>query len=168
MDVNIFEFPYDKKVEVGASSRQQLELGDEPGNGAMSKSKTAILWGPDDLLAQAMEFFLTAGELWEVIRIPVDRGTDCLIEQARKIKPEVIILHTEICTEDLSLPMQLIKAQPNLRVVITSLENNEMQVYSKHSVTLHQASDLLSVIEDRYFSENPTQKEVLKGRTEMI
>ena len=102
----------------------------------MTKSKTAILWGPDDLLAQAMEFFLRAGETWEVVRISTDQSTSSLMEQVRRIRPDVVILYQGNFVNDESLPMQLFLDQPNLKVVTVSLENNLMQVYSKHSITV--------------------------------
>ena len=119
------------------------------------KSKTAIFWCRNDLLAQAMEFFLTAKETWEVIRIPIERGADYLVKQANRISPDVIILYTGNCVNDPSLPVRLIQDQPNLKVVTVNLEDNQMQVYSKHSVTVRTAADLLTVIEDRYFSDHP-------------
>ena len=130
----------------------------------MNKSKKAILWGPDDLLTRAMEIFLTTAESWEVIRIPVEQGYACMLERAKQIQPHVIILYADHCVEDPSLPMQLIQQQPNLRVVTVSLEENQMQVYSKHSLMVRQAADLLSIIEDRYFSVHPVEKEAEQGK----
>lgn len=135
----------------------------------MTKSKTAILWGRDDLLAKAMELFLKAGEKWEVIRIPADQGICSLVEQVQRIKPGVVILYQGKCVNDSDPLMKLIEEQPELRVisdqpelrVITvSLENNLMQVYSKHSIVVREASDLLSIIEDRYSPNHSVQKEV--------
>ena len=120
----------------------------------MTKSKKAILWGQDDLLAHSIEIFLTTGETWEVIRIPIGLGDDDLLDQAKAIRPDVIILYEGNCAMAKSLPMQLIQAQPDLKVVTVSLEDNRMQVFSKHSVTVRRVSDLLAIIEDRYFSES--------------
>jgi hypothetical protein len=121
----------------------------------MKKSKKAILWGRDDLLTKAVEIFLTAEETWEVIRIPREHGAAHLVDRAKRIGPDVVIVYAEDCLEDANLPLRLIQNQPNLRVVTVSLEDNQMQVYSKHSILVREVSDLLSVIEDRYFLENP-------------
>jgi DNA-binding NarL/FixJ family response regulator len=132
----------------------------------MTKQKTVILWGQNDLLTRAMEMFLKADEkeTWHVIRFPESECISALVEQVQKSKPDLVILYPSI-PEDASDPlMRLFERQPELRViadqpeskVITvNLENNEMQVYSKHSLTVRHASDLLSVIEDRYFSNRP-------------
>ena len=130
----------------------------------MTKPKTAILWGRDDLLAQAMEFFLKAGEIWEVIRIPADQGICSVVEKVQRIKPDVVILYQGKYGDDSDPLMKLIQDQPELRaiadqpelkVIIVSLENNLMQVYSKYSIMVREASDLLSVIEDRYPPDHP-------------
>ncbi len=156
-------------IKIIHSDMDQMNLTDligpvENKDPESSHSRKAILWGQDDLLAQAMEIFLTAGDNWEVIRIPVDRGIDCLIEQAKRIKPNVIILYAGNCVHNTSLPMQLIQDQPELKVVTVSLESNRMQVYSKHNFILREASDLLSIIDDRYLPNHSVQKEVDKGK----
>ena len=127
----------------------------DPGKPHLRK---AVIWAPDDLLAQAMEFFLKAEESWQVIRISADQSTEDLFVQIKRIQPDVIILHTGKCAGNSSLAAQLLQEYPNLRVVTTSLEDNQMQVYSKYSIRVRNASDLLSIIEDRYFSEHPAKK----------
>jgi hypothetical protein len=124
----------------------------------MKQRKTVILWGRDDVLSHAMDSFLKAEETWKVERIFIDQGIDYLVDQVRRIKPEVVILHTANCAIDQCLLMQLIQDQPQLNIVTVSLENNLMQVYSKHNFVLREVSDLLSIIEDRYFLEHPVSE----------
>lgn len=121
------------------------------------KPRTVLLWSQNDLLTKAMEMFLTAGETeaWNVIKLP---GTPCitsLVEQVQAIKPDLVILYQDKPGDDSHSLGKLIQEQPDLRMITVSLENNVMQVYSKRSITVRQVSDLLSVIEDRYFSGNP-------------
>ena len=128
-------------------------------NTVIRKSKTAILWGCNDLLAQAMEFFIQAEEQWQVVRLSTDTGVDDLVEQAEKLRPNVIILYADHCANDPKLIMQLIEKQPNLRIVTVSLEDNRMQVYCKQSIMVRKVSDLLSIIEDRHFSDHPVEEQ---------
>ena len=132
----------------------------DPGQSYVRK---AMIWGPDDVLTQAMEFFLKAEETWQVIRLSPDQSIDDLSQQIKRIQPDVIILHTGNCASNTSLPIQLIQEYPNVRVITASLENNQMQVYSKQSIRLRKASDLLSIIEDRNLSNHPIEKEVRKS-----
>lgn len=117
-----------------------------------SFSQKAILWGRDDVLAHSIESILKGQETWELVRIFPEQGTDYLIEQVIKLKPELVVLYTGDCAVDKSLMGQLIQDQPEQKVVTISLENNLMQVYEKHNHVLQEASDLLSIIESRHFS----------------
>lgn len=123
----------------------------------MSKPRTIVLWGQNDLLTKAMEMFLTAdeSEAWNVIKLPANPCITTLVEQVQKIKPDLVILYQPKPGHDSEALGKLIQDQPDLRMITVSLENNVMQVYSKRTITVRQVSDLLSVIEDRYFSENP-------------
>ena len=123
----------------------------------MSKPRTIVLWGQNDLLTKAMEMFLTASEVeaWNVIKLPANQCITTLVEQVQKIKPDLVILYQAKPGHDSEPLGKLIQDQPDLRMITVSLENNVMQVYSKRTITVRQVSDLLLVIEDRYFSENP-------------
>lgn len=130
----------------------------------MMTLKTAILWGQPDVLAQAMEIFLKKEENWEVIRIPVDQGIGSLVEQVRKTRPDLVILHSGKGGDQADPLLRLLQEQPELKVlgdqpetkvVLLSIENNVVQVYSKRSITVRKVSDLLSAIKDRNFSQNP-------------
>ena len=128
----------------------------------MSKPKKVILWGQNDLLTKAMEMFLTTGEAdaWEVIKLPGGQCLTVLVEEVQKIKPDLVILYQPLPHDDLDSLTKLMHDQPDVWMITFSLENNVMQVYSKRSITVRQVSDLLSVIEDRHFSEKPVSKEV--------
>lgn len=140
----------------------------------MTKRKTAMLWGQDDVLAQAIEIFLRNEEAWEVIRIPANQCIHSLVEEAQRIKPNLVILYQGKGADHSDPLMRLIEAepelkviadQPELKIITVSLENNVMQVYSKQSIVVRKVSDLLSVIEDRNFSECPIEKEVVTDKT---
>jgi len=115
-----------------------------------SRPRKAILWGREDLLVKAVELFLDARADWEVIRVSSNTGVDDLVQQIKRVKPDVVILCQGRDASDSALPMQLIQDQDCIKVVSVSLESNFMQVYSKYSVLVHNVSDLLSVIETRH------------------
>ena len=135
----------------------------------MAKIKTAILWGQDTLLAQAMEIFLTNGEAWNVIRISADQGIDSLMEQVQRTRPDLMVFCQEKQESHCDPLMKLFREQPellvladqpNFRVITISLDHSPMQVYSKHTITIRKASDLLAIIEYGYFLDHPIEKEV--------
>ncbi len=129
-------------------------------------SRKAIVWGHDDLLTQAMKFFLEEEETLQVIQIYEEQGIDFLVEQTMQIKPEVVILHPGTCTAQNDLLIRLFQTQSTAKVITVSLENNLMQVFCKQSITLRHVSDLLSVVENRQFSENLVVKEVNPDTTD--
>jgi hypothetical protein len=113
-------------------------------------------------------------ERWEVIRVSARQCACALVEHVQKINPDLVILY-QSKRRDASDPLvalleehpelRMIADQPDLRLITVSLENNVMQVYSKQSITIRKVSDLLSVIEDRNFSENPVAKEDQRQKT---
>jgi hypothetical protein len=161
IDAIIFGFPYITKEHwSGLVAPDGLEV--RPGNIEMPKPKTVLLWGQNDLLTKAMEMFLTENESeqWNIIKLPANQCITALVEQVQKIKPDLVILYQAKPFDDSDELGKLIQQQPDLRMIIVSLENNVMQVYSKHSITVRHVSDLLSVIENRYFLDQPVEKEV--------
>ena len=110
-------------------------------------SRKALLWGQDDLFARAIASFLEARKTWRVVRIFSEQGLDFLVEQINMLQPDVVILNPGNCALDEHLPIQVIQRQPALKVIVVSLENNLIQVFQKQNLMIHEASDLLSIIE---------------------
>jgi hypothetical protein len=111
-----------------------------------TNSQRAVLWGPEILLMDSVEFFLKSAN-WEVVKLSSECGVDHLIQRVTMVKPAVIILCQERDASDFALLMQLAKVQFCLKVVVLSLESNLVQVYGKHNLIIHAVSDLLSVVE---------------------
>ena len=122
-----------------------------------NSSKTVLL-GRDDLLTQAVSSFLRSTQ-WDVTNIFNDGDADWLINEVRRIQPQVVIL----CRDgagDSTLALRLIDELPSLRVIVLGLDNNHMQVYSKQNILLRGASDLLFIIENGHFPNCLPGKEV--------
>jgi hypothetical protein len=123
-------------------------------------SRVAILWGREDLLAQAVSLLLESGKTWQVLRIPGGQDIERLIQKIKNVKPDVVILCQERLDDDISLPIRLIQGQLCQRVVIVELESNQIQVYSQQNIIVQGASDLLSIIESGIFPDRTPEKEV--------
>jgi hypothetical protein len=123
------------------------------------RTRKAILWGQDNLLSESVGFFLESSLTWDVIRVKSDEDVDHLFEETKRINPEVVILCTDRTLKDSRLPLRLIHEQNCLRVVTVSLENNQIQVHSKHNVVIQGVSDLLSIVEAGNFSDCVPGKE---------
>ena len=112
-------------------------------------SQKAILWGPESLLVDSVEFFLKTGAAWEVLKIASDCGVDHLIQQVEILKPTVVILCQEKDDIDTALFTRLIQAPFCMKAVVVSLKSNLMQVYSRQYVVMHDVTDLLSVVDTK-------------------
>lgn len=121
-------------------------------------SHKAILWGPEILLMDSVEYFLESAD-WEVVKISNECGSDYLIQQVTLAKPAVIILCQERDASDFALLTQLAKAQACLKVIVLSLESNLVQVYGRHNLIMRDVSDLLSVVESRNYSGHTFKEE---------
>ena len=122
--------------------------------------RKAVLWGEDDLLSQAIGLFLESNMTWEVIRVSRTENTSDLIEEVKRIDPEVVILRENKVGESSTLPLMLLNEQCCLKVLTVGLESNLMQVYSKQKVHLQGVADLLSIVETGNYSSCTPEKEV--------
>jgi len=120
----------------------------------------AVLWGPESLLMDSVEIFLKAKTAWGVIKIPSDCGLDHLLQQAKTLKPKVVILCQEKEECDLNLLLELSQIRSCSKVVVVSLESNLMQVYGRHNIIMRDISDLLSVVGNEYFPIIQPKEEV--------
>ncbi len=114
----------------------------------MSRCKTIILWGLEDVIGQAVEMFLSTRKGWEVLRILDTHNVDRLIDQIEQANPEVAILHLGDRCQDSELALKLIHLYPGLKVITVSLEQNLMEVYSKQEVNVNGITDLINVVEN--------------------
>ena len=112
-------------------------------------SQKAILWGPESLLVDSIEFFLKTGAAWDVVKILSERGADYLVQQVKTVKPKVVILCQEKDISDAALLMQLAQIQLCTKVVVVSMESNLVQVYSRNNFIMRDVSDLLHVVDTK-------------------
>ena len=117
------------------------------------KTRAAVLWGPESLFLEAVEFFLKDSG-WQVTKVSSDWGAEHLIEQVRSLIPDVVILCQEREFEDSQLLAQLGQLSTCTKVVVLNMESNFMKVYARRNVMLHGVSDLLSVVDHDFFSNS--------------
>lgn len=122
-------------------------------------ARKAILWGGDDLFSQAVGLFLETRTIWDVVQISSKSRVSVLVETARRIRPEMIILCSDDKSGETTLPMRLIEEIPCLKVITIGLESNLIQVYSRQQVMIEGVSDLLSILETGNFSNYALGKE---------
>jgi hypothetical protein len=112
----------------------------------LATPRTAILWGPKDLLGEAIESLLTTADNWLVIRMYDSQDVHLLPQEVERVKPEIVIIHQGHCTENFPPPIKLIENFPELKIITINPENNLMEVYNKQIVCIKGVVDLLSTI----------------------
>ncbi len=117
---------------------------------AMMKSRKVIVWGQDDLLSWAVNFFLTARKDWEVLSFSSDLGIDFLIQQVEDLRPDVVVVYQTKCVNSARMLMQLFYTRPELTMITVNPQENSMEVYNKKQILVEQVSDLISVVEGQY------------------
>jgi hypothetical protein len=111
------------------------------------KSKKVIIWGRDDLLNWIIEHFLADRKDWEVVSLSNERGIDFLIQEVENINPDVVVVYQHKCVNSLRLLMQLLYARPTLTMITVNPDNNATEVYTKKQISVHEVSDLISIVE---------------------
>jgi hypothetical protein len=125
--------------------RSNASIGD--GN-MMTKSKTVVLWGSEDILISSVESILASKKEWEVVSLSNKKDIDTLIQAVETTHANIVIMQQGEHSDPTFLPMQLIKDLPSLRVITVSLENNSMEVFSKQKIWVKDVSDLISVFDN--------------------
>ena len=119
---------------------------------AMMKSRKVIVWGQDDLLSWAVNFFLAARKDWEVLSFSSDMGIDFLIRQVEDLSPDVVLVYQTKCVNSARMLMQLFYTRPELTMITVDPQENTMEVYNKKQILVERVSDLISVVEGQYHS----------------
>lgn len=114
----------------------------------MTKIRTVLLWGGDDLLSSSIEIFLASHAGWNVISLSDKDGLEPLDEALEKTGSEIVILRVEDEAKSAELSMRLLHDHPVLKVINVGFEKSSLEVYSKEQVLVKNASDLISVLEN--------------------
>jgi hypothetical protein len=124
----------------------------------MVNTRKAIVWGRDDLLARVVNHVLGANKSLDIVEVSSIDPEENLFGEIQRVKPDVVILCQEKIEDNPTLPLKLIWNCQTLRVISVDMVGNFVQVYSKYNVVLQNASDLLSVVEGRWFAEKELER----------
>ena len=89
-----------------------------------------------------------------MVSISNKEDLDALILAVETTQPDIVIIHQE-CHALINLIYRCNSLQdhPAIKVIMISLENNMMEVYSKQKILVKQASDLITVIENEPYPQ---------------
>lgn len=114
----------------------------------VSSTRTAILWGREDLFGDAVKTLLTSLGDWRVIRIFDEQGIETLTREVERSNPALVIVNQENAASDIQPLLRLIRGCPELRIIAINPADNLVDVYDKHMFRIREIADLLSIIEE--------------------
>lgn len=113
----------------------------------MTNKRDILVCGREDILSYAIGLFLSANEDWIVNTTTFQEEMNELIAAIETIQPDIVIIQQDLYENPTSIPFQLLRDHPGITVILVSLANNLMEIYSKQQVCVKQVSDLISFIE---------------------
>ena len=114
----------------------------------MTKTRSILIWGNEDILSSSIELFLDANEKWNVVNLSNKDDLEALTMAVDATQPDIVIINHGYQNDLTNLPLQFLMDHPGIKVITLNLENNAMEVYSKQEILVKQASDLIAVIEN--------------------
>ena len=138
------------ELHMGPMDKNNHQGSNAPiGNGdMMTKSKTVVLWGREDILIASVEMLLASRKEWEVISLSNKETFETLIHTLESTHADIAIMQLDEHYDPTSLPLQLIKVIPSLKVITINLGNNSMEVISKQKILVKDVSDLMSIFDN--------------------
>ena len=124
-----------------------MDLNTESTAQETKNNRTVLLLGRDDLLRQAVEHLITESKDWKVTRILDERRVDILIREVGRIKPDVVVISQSDFAHELDLPSKLMQNYPDIKIITIGSESNLVEVYNKQEISIEQAADFLSIID---------------------
>ncbi len=118
----------------------------------MSKPKTVILWGRDDVLRRAVELFLSAKTGWDVITVSDSKLLQQVGDALEQPDTKVVIIYqvysSSSSEDEINLLLHLFQKHPGIKVITLNLENNAVDVYNRKKVYIKEVRNLLAVVEE--------------------
>jgi DNA-binding NarL/FixJ family response regulator len=115
----------------------------------MTKPRSILIWGNEDILSSSIELFLDARENWNVVNLSNTDDLEALMRAVEATRPDIVIINQECQANRVNLPLGFLMDYPAIKVITINLENNAMEVYSSQKITVKQTSDLIAAIESK-------------------
>lgn len=113
----------------------------------VTKIRTILLWGKEDILISSVKNILTSADQLEVVVLPESATIEAIYFAVIKTHADTVIIQQGDHCDLSKWTLQLLKNHPGLRVITVNLDNNEIEVFTKKEIVVRAATDLLSVIE---------------------
>jgi chemotaxis response regulator CheB len=107
--------------------------------------KRVVVLESDYLLSAGVQSFLSNQEHLEVMGLDAKDPQESY-QAILQIQPDVIILDQNNQLIDLNALLEHLEDLPRVRTVVMSYSDDQVQVYDRNKISIHQLSDFLAVI----------------------
>jgi hypothetical protein len=114
----------------------------------VAQRRLALLFPIDDLLGWTLEAVLSTAYRWEVQRLSPLVEEDVLLDQLSAYDPVVVIVGRDDPALVAAVQPWLRQARAGGRLITLSLDSNVVETYVKQQACMHQAADLLCILEN--------------------
>ncbi len=106
--------------------------------------RVLVISGEQLLLAGVRHILDQEGDL-EILSTPIS-DVVAITQEIELFKPEVIVVEESMPWANSLMMFDLLKAYPELRVVVVSADENRLQVYEKKEILIYQLGDFFSAV----------------------
>ena len=121
----------------------------------LTSPKVIILWKDDDVLLRAVELLLKSRAGWRVTTFTENWDDNDLIQQVNGTSPDVFIVHEDVFIAKIYLFTKFAQQFSRLKIITMSLENNQLNIYKRQTISVREATDLFSIIEENLHADPP-------------
>ncbi len=107
-----------------------------------------LICGCENIFCSSIKALLSIKTGWEIASVSSEEGWDALNLAMETVQPDTVIVHQESLDEPTSFVLRLLQDYPAIKVIVLSLENNLMDVYSKRNIFAESISNLFEAIEN--------------------
>ena len=118
--------------------------------------KVVVISRRESLLGRAVEY-LTADETeWMIIRVSESQDLGDLVRKVEEANPDLVIISQDELEHDARLLARLNQDCPAVnKVILVSLSENLLEVYSKQKIQVKSVKDLFSEVENQLSKLGP-------------
>jgi hypothetical protein len=113
----------------------------------MAQPISVIVWGVEGVMVNGIHQILFQTKGWNVEHIQDIHNSSILYDAIKKNPPKAVILNGDNLNYGSDLLSTLLIRFSDLKVIIVSLQNNEIKVLEKQKILIRQAGDLARMIE---------------------
>ena len=121
----------------------------------LTSPKVIILWKDDDVLLRAVELLLKSRAGWSVATFSENWDDNDLLRQVHETPPDVFIVNEDVFTAKIYLFTKFAQQFSKLKIITMSLENNKLNIYKRQTISVREATDLFSIIEENLHADPP-------------